>query len=261
LARELGRENEQVQIELNMGINHLRLGECSAAEERIAAALAHAEKIEFERGVQLAFLALVDLHLKKGNFRRAATLSRRLFKRMEESSFSDVRACALSNQARAFVALDKLVPAKKNIEEALKLASADKNYFGLIDALAVKTELLLARSSNKEALETALEMLSLVKQHHDREFLSMAQTLCARSLLALNQVAEAKKLALDGVKSSRRAKIPRDEGWALWTLSLCEKDLGQETRARNYLQASLRLAEQSQDATLISTVRQTLRAV
>lgn len=261
LARELGRENEQVQIELNIGINHLRLGECSAAEERIAAALGHAEKIEFERGMQLSLLALVDLHLKTGDFRRAATLSRRLFKRMEESSFSDVRACALSNQARAFVALGKLDQAEKNIEEALKSASADKNYFGLMDGLAVKTELLLGRSSNKEALETAQEMLSLVKQHRDKEFLAPAQTLCARSLLALNKVPEAKKLALDAVKSSRRARIPRDEGWALWVLSLCEKDLGQETRTRNYLKASLKLAEQTQDATLISTVRQTLGAM
>ena len=137
----------------------------------------------------------------------------------------------------------------------------DKNYFGLMDGLAVKTEMLLARCSNKKALETALEMLSLVKQHHDKEFLAMAQTLCARSSLALNQVAEAKKLALDAVKSSRRARIPRDEGWALWVLSLCEKDLGQETRARNYLKASLELAEQTGDTTLVSTARQALGAM
>ena len=142
---------------------------------------------------------------------------------------------------------------------ALDLVQEDENYIGLIDALSVKTELLLEEAKNHHALATAKRMLSLVKTHHEQEFLPMALNLCARCHLALNRVAMANKFGTDAVETARKARIPRDEGWALLTLALCEKASGNHSAFKKNMKASRTIADRVQDSFLVAILNQHMK--
>ncbi len=261
LAAELGFQGEQVQIQLNIGINHLRLGQCEQAGATLAGALEHAEKIESERGAQLCALALIDLHLKMGDFGKATALCRQLIKRNDKHPYTDVRALALANQARALVAQQRLTKVDELVEKALALSESDGNYVGRIDALAVGAELELAREngqSKQQALSLADQALTLVQKHKEQEFLPAMQNLGARVRLALDQPEEARKIARQAVDTSRKAVIPREEGWALLTLAQCERALGRHAAAKRALEDALERAKTVQDAALVSHVVQLL---
>ncbi|HRS00839.1 MAG TPA: tetratricopeptide repeat protein, partial [Candidatus Sumerlaeia bacterium] len=221
LTRELGKKNEEVQILLNIGINHLRCGECEQAKIRFNEGLALAEKIEFEQGAELCLLAITDLALKCGDIKSAANVSKRLFLRMKEAFFSDIMAMAASNQGRIYLAQGDIKKAKSSMEDAYAIARADENYAVIIDALCLKTELLLAEGQNEHALAAAKELMSLIDAHKELEFLSTAQALNARCHLALDNPAEAAKWAEKAVEAAQRSGIPRDEAWATYILAQC----------------------------------------
>ncbi|HOE64453.1 MAG TPA: tetratricopeptide repeat protein [Candidatus Sumerlaeota bacterium] len=221
LTRELGKKNEEVQILLNIGINHLRCGECEQAKIRFNEGLALAEKIEFEQGAELCLLAITDLALKCGDIKSAASVSKRLFLRMKEAFFSDIMAMAASNQGRIYLAQGDIKKAKSSMEDAYAIARADENYAVIIDALCLKTELLLAEGQNEHALAAAKELMSLIDAHKELEFLSTALALNARCHLALDNPAEAAKWAEKAVEAAQRSGIPRDEAWATYILAQC----------------------------------------
>ena len=253
LATELGRKNEQVQILLNIGINHLRSGECDLAKVKFGEALSIADRIEFEQGAQLALLDLTDLALKRGDIKSASTVSKRLFERMKEAFFSDIMAMALSNQARIHLGQGNLKQAKSTMNDAYAISRADENYAAIIDALSVKTEILLAEGDNENALKAAIELLTLVTDRKDAEFLSPAQVLRARSHLALNQLEEARQWARKAVESAKRSSIPRDEAWALWTLVQCET-MAKKSDPEKIKEVRI-LAERAQDKALLAQIK------
>jgi class 3 adenylate cyclase/tetratricopeptide (TPR) repeat protein len=258
LARELANPREAVMITINLGFNALRRGDPAKAQRLIAQALAQAEKVEFERGAQLALVALSDVHLKAGDFRRAEAVARRLIRRTAEARFADALAVAHSNHARAALALGRVDEAERDIEVCLMRASADGNWVGQIDGLAVQAEVLLARGEAKAALKTCRAMSAMIDEHRENEPLAMTQTLCARAHLALRQISAARKMAQAATETARRAKNPRDEGWALLAQAQCEKSARDGAGFKKLADASRRLGEQVGDAALVAAASELL---
>lgn len=258
LARELGRKNEWIQIEINLGLNDLRDGNPAKAEEKFGRAVNQAEIIEFERGLQLSMLALVDLHLKRGDFKKALAQCRKLLKRSDEAGFQDVRAIALGNLGRALLGLGRLKEAEESLETARSLAEADENYIALIDIQSVRAELELRRSNADAALAAAEEMLKLVTAHREYEHLAPAETLCARAQLALGDEKAAKRLAKQAVQSAAKGKVLRDQAWAAFVEGQCGLKVSKNGAGEKSLKESLKLAQKVEDADLVERVQNAL---
>ena len=254
LAREVGMKNEQVQIELNIGINHIRAGECKRAEKHLKQALSHATRLEFERGVQLALLAIVDLYLKKGEFNLALTNCRLLFKRMKEGKFSDIMAMALSNQARTFLGLGKMEKAWKNVEEAYDVSHSNGHYGTMIDSLFVLVDYHMKKREYKAALEKVEEAMKLIRTHREKDSLPRALLYQAEALLGLKRPDEAFVFAGKAVRAARKNSIPRDEAWALFTLSKCEKATGKNASKKHRGEA-VNLAQKIEDHALLDRMK------
>lgn len=259
LAAELGIREEEVQIRLNIGINHLRLGNISSAKRELLAVVAQAEKIELERGAQLAKLALVDLLVKTGDFSRAAAESKALIRRNLDSPYRDILAMTLSNQARAHIVNRRFAQARKALDQAVSLATEDENYFVMIDAHAARTELHLARNDGIEALKVVSLGMELLGEHPETEYIPVVKTLAARSHLALGDVKKAKEFALIAVRDARKARLPREEGWANWALGLCNQKSGRHISAIRRFDSALRLARSVQDGALAALVNTSVK--
>ena len=261
LAEELGRKSMAVQIEMNLGAVRLRQGDCAGAGKRFSSAASKAEKLEFELALQQALLWLGDLALKQGDFQKAADLSRSLVERNGNTRFHDVRAVALSNEARARVALGDLDGTDRLLDEAQRLEEADGNYIGLIDTLSVRAEWRLAQGQETEALEQAQAAVDLVVEHDDVEHAAAVRELHARALLANGRGDEALAMAQEAGEAARRSGVPRDQGWAARTAGVCQRELGQEPKARELFEEALDLARRVGDRALEAAAHADLKSL
>ncbi|MBN1868383.1 AAA family ATPase [Candidatus Sumerlaeota bacterium] len=255
LADELARKSEWVQIEINRGIVSMKRGDSAEARRRYSRAVSEAKKIEFERGGQLALLGLGDLFLKTGDFKRAVDASRQLLKRSEKARFSDILAVAQGNLARALIAQGEFEPARKALGESEKIARADGNYVGLIDALSVRVEYLLARGDKRRALDQARDVLEQVTRREETEHLSGAQLLMARAQLENGRVDEALESARAAEESAIRGEATRDRAWALWCVGVCRRRRKEPGPARECLARALDLGRRVGDKELERAVR------
>lgn len=253
LAVELGKKNEQVQIELNLAINYLRSGNVLKSERILYSALERAEKLEFELGAQLAMLALSDLKLKTGDFSESLQITESLLMRMDKAHFSDVRAMTLSNFARGCLGTGRIKEAASLVEKALDAGRADENYAVIIDAVAVKVELLLSQGDIREALEQAQYLLSLVEKHQEREFEPRVLCLLAECLYKKGSVEECSKTSGKAAEIADKAGIPRDHAYALFLKSRClvNKEPG---RADSLKKQAYELARKSGDRYLLNRI-------
>ncbi len=261
LARELGRKNEVVQIQLNLGVLSVRMGLCARGVERLRQAQAEAEQLEFERGVQLALTAQIDAALKMGDFRGAARLSRRLFRRFGDARFADVRAVALTNRARAYLADGETDRAAADIQQAMRLLDGGENYIGLIDALFVRSEIELARNEPRQALESARSAIREIQSSREPEFMAAARILLARCQMALGEIEEARKTLASALKAARQANLPREEGWALLAQGQIAIAREERPKAQKLLREALALAERSEDEALRAAALDALDSV
>ena len=229
---------------------------CSEARRRYTHALTRAEELEYELGCQLLLLALGDLALRTGDFAQAAALSRQLLARSEESTFTDVRAVALSNRARAEIALGNLKKAETSLKESRELAEKDGNYTGLIDSLCVQAELCLARQQGKESLVPVQELLALIEQHGETANLCEAQLLGARAHLVSGHPDEASGFAQQALGSARRSGVLRDLARAKWVLGICRNGRAPAKQRAKLFEEALAIAEEVGDSALVVCLKQ-----
>ncbi|OPZ09529.1 MAG: transcriptional regulator MalT [candidate division BRC1 bacterium ADurb.BinA364] len=250
-----------MQIQLNLGVLSVRMGLCARGVERLRQAQAEAEQLEFERGVQLALTAQIDAALKMGDFRGAARLSRRLFRRFGDARFADVRAVALTNRARAYLADGETDRAAADIQQAMRLLDGGENYIGLIDALFVRSEIELARNEPRQALESARSAIREIQSSREPEFMAAARILLARCQMALGEIEEARKTLASALKAARQANLPREEGWALLAQGQIAIAREERPKAQKLLREALALAERSEDEALRAAALDALDSV
>jgi predicted ATPase len=254
LARELGYRDEQAQIDLNMGINHTRLGECDRAERALQRAFRQAEESESERGVQLVLLALVDLDLKRGDFKQALQRSDQLLTQCSQSAYADIHLVALTNQARAWIAEGKLGRVRANVNTVLREAGRQANAVALFDGLSVQAEWLLAARRPAKALTTARRMIDLARRDRQPDWLPPALELASRASLALDRPADATRFARQALAAARRAALPRDEAWSLWSLARALVASGKAKPAARHREDARALAARIGDNALLALI-------